>query len=134
MTKGMLTMDLHLPQRSVLDCQKEHDEAWAALTPEEQEAKREANRIENEKYQNKTMNELMDEAYAELAVQCGKPGWIYKDLPKLTQHNMILFKRLIGEDNLHWIAYSTYQPGGLCRGQVLINPEALDRIKEFNNG
>lgn len=64
--------------------------------------------------------------FSSLAESLGRPGWQYRDLPRLSPDLMAQFKALIGEENLFWVTYADY--GDSQRGQVLISPDGLARI------
>lgn len=56
----------------------------------------------------------------------GKPGWTYKDLPRMTPEIMKSFKELIGIENAHWLTFADY--GTSVRGQLLISPQGIQNI------
>lgn len=60
----------------------------------------------------------------------GLSDWTYKDLPRMSSELMVEFKFVVGEDNLHWITFAEY-PGRVCRGQVMISPDGINRIKNY---
>lgn len=51
------------------------------------------------------------------------------DLPKMQEGLMLEFIQMVGEENLRWITTAKY-PTGLVRGQILISPEGLRRVRE----
>jgi hypothetical protein len=67
----------------------------------------------------------------------GKPDWSYRDLPKVTTEVFQAFVDHVGEENLFWITKASYEPKDsndgptLVRGQVLISPEGMKRVEEF---
>lgn len=54
-------------------------------------------------------------------------GYAYKDLPRLSLEYFDKFIELVGEDNIVWLTFADY--GDAKRGQVLISPEGLERIR-----
>lgn len=56
--------------------------------------------------------------------------WHYRDLPRLTYELMEQFKSVVGEDNIKRITYADY--GDCCRGQLLISPEGMVNISNWN--
>lgn len=78
------------------------------------------------------MLEAMDKAHAGLAESMGKPGWTYRDIRWLTIDLWTQLVELTGEDNIRFIAGSerVTDNGTMRRGQVLISPEGMRRIRE----
>lgn len=122
-------MDNDLEQHEVSEWLAEKEREWDAMTPEEQEARKAANLAEREKYNNMSIDEIMDAGYAELAESLGKPGWTYRDVPRMVPELFYKFIEIVGEENLHWLAMSNY--GDTLRGQVLISPDGMEILREF---
>lgn len=76
------------------------------------------------------INKLIDDAYSELAEEVGKPGWVYRDLPRMVPELFYKFVELVGEENLHWLTMANY--GDTLRGQVLISPVGMEKLRELN--
>jgi hypothetical protein len=123
-------LDSHLEQREVSEWIAEKERELAALTPEEREARIAANLAERERYDNMTMPEMLKEIDDAMAEACGMPGWTYKDLPRMVPELFYKFIEIVGHENLHWIAMSNY--GDTLRGQVLISPDGMEKLREFN--
>jgi hypothetical protein len=124
-------VDKHLEQRDVSEWIAEKDREWAALTPEEQEARRTANLAEQAKYDGMTPDEIINAGYVEMAESLGKPGWVYRDLPRMVPELFYKFIELAGDENLHWITFANY--GYALRGQVLISPDGMKNLASVLN-
>jgi hypothetical protein len=77
---------------------------------------------------------MESEAFAEML---NKPGWTYRDLPKMKREFINELIEIAGQENLQWITYAEYKNWGkekldLARGQILISPEGMERIAAFN--
>ena len=68
-----------------------------------------------------------------MAKALGFPDWKYKDLPRMTPEFNIEFRQIVGEENIKWITFATYPKSGTCRGQILISPAGMTRLKEYND-
>ncbi len=119
-------MDKNLVQREVSEWVAEIEREWEALTPEEQEARRAANLDERTKYDGMPPDEIINASYAEMAESLGKPGWTYKDLPRMGPELFYKFIEIAGDENLHWITMANY--GYTLRGQVLISPDGMKNL------
>jgi len=130
-------MDKKIETRSVHDFIKEHQEAWDAMSPEEQEAKRAANLAANEAYEKQYEGMTFEEIESlEMAKALGKPGWTYRDLPRMTPELMEKFQEVAGDENLHWITFAQYTKNtedgiNSVRGQVLISPEGVINLSTY---
>ena len=78
------------------------------------------------------LNAMLDAAYADLAEQMGKPGWKYRDLPRMTPETLNMLVMIIGEENIEWITHASYDDGS-CRGQILISPLGMDALGAYNS-
>lgn len=58
--------------------------------------------------------------------------WHYRDLPRMSQESLDALKNIIGESNLKWLTFADY--GTSVRGQVLISPNGMEALAEFNRG
>lgn len=123
-------IDENFEQRGVSDWVAEQNSKWAAMTPEEQEAKRAANAESANNYA-MSIHEIMAECNAELAKAAGKPDWTYKDLPRMTHEVFSEFVDVVGEENLHWLTVADYGP--TIRGRVLISPAGMELLRNFND-
>jgi hypothetical protein len=124
-------MDEHLQTRDVNDWLEEHNKWWDSLSLEEQEAERAKNKAINEEWERKNAGKSIDQIFGEgIAEELGKPDWTYKDLPRMVPELFYTFIEIVGEENLHWIAMANY--GDTLRGQVLISPVGMEKLKKFN--
>jgi len=123
-------IDENFEQRGVFDWVAEQNSKWAAMTPEEQEAKRAANAESANNYA-MSIHEIMAECNAEMARAAGKPDWTYKDLPRMVPELFYKFIEIVGENNLHWLSMANY--GDTLRGQVLISPDGMEILRKFND-
>lgn len=74
----------------------------------------------------------LDNAIQEMTrAEFNLPGWTYRDLPRMAPAFMDAFVDLVGEEHLRWITSARY-PDGSVRGQVMISPEGMERIKRHN--
>jgi hypothetical protein len=55
-------------------------------------------------------------------------GWVYRDLPKMTQEAFNTFLDILGEENAKWMTFARY-PDKSVRGQFLMSPAGMDRLK-----
>lgn len=55
-------------------------------------------------------------------------GWVYRDLPRMTRDALDALLDIIGEDNVEWLSFADY--GGAYRGQVMISPDGMARLKQ----
>ena len=124
-------IDENFEQRDVSDWVAEVNSKWAAMSPEEQEAKRAANLAERVNNYAMSIHEIMAECDAAMAKAAGKPDWTYKDLPRMTHEVFSEFVDVIGDDNLHWLTVADYGP--TIRGQVLISPAGMEILRNFND-
>jgi hypothetical protein len=69
----------------------------------------------------------------EIPGKMGKPDWSYRDLPKMPKDDFRQFEDALGSENIEWITIAGY-PDGSKRGQLLISPEGMSRIKIHDNG
>lgn len=60
-----------------------------------------------------------------------KPGWVYHDLPRMSPEFFDQFVEIVGQENLLWITFADY--GTSKRGQVMISPEGMQNLKEYND-
>lgn len=62
-------------------------------------------------------------------------GWVYRDLPRLTQKTMQDFIDLVGEENVVFLTFAKYTNEDVTtvRGQILISPEGQSKILEAKN-
>lgn len=63
--------------------------------------------------------------------------WVYRDLPNMLPEFMDKFIDIVGEENIRWITFAERTWRGeetTQRGQLLVSPEGLKRIKAYNNG
>jgi hypothetical protein len=124
-------MDEHLQTRDVNDWLEEHNKWWDSLSLEEQEAERAKNKAINEEWEQKNAGKSIDQIFGEgIAEELGKPDWTYKDLPRMVPELFYTFIEIVGEENLHWITMANY--GDTLRGQVLISPVGMEKLKKFN--
>jgi hypothetical protein len=56
-------------------------------------------------------------------------GWIYRDLPRMTQEAFNQFLDIVGEENVRFLTFARYKPEQAVRGQCFISPIGLDRLK-----
>jgi hypothetical protein len=64
-----------------------------------------------------------------------RPGWVYRDVPNMTEPFFNKFVNLVGEENLHWLTFAerTWPNGETTfRGQLLVSPEGLQRVAQYN--
>lgn len=76
--------------------------------------------------------QMESEAFAE---QLNLPGWEYRDLPNMAVEYMDQFKDMVGDDNVRWITFAERRwPDNTVtqRGQVMISPDGMRRIREYN--
>jgi hypothetical protein len=124
-------MDEHLQTRDVNDWLEEHNKWWDSLSLEEQETERAKNKAINEEWERKNAGKSIDQIFGEgIAEELGKPDWTYKDLPRMVPELFYTFIEIVGEENLHWITMANY--GDTLRGQVLISPVGMEKLKKFN--
>lgn len=124
-------MDKDLEQRDVSEWLAEHALKWEAMSPEEQKERKAANLAEREKYNNMSIHEIIAECDAKMSKSAGKPGWKYKDLPRMVPELFYKFIEIVGQENLHWLAVANY--GDTLRGQVLISPDGMEILRKFND-
>lgn len=58
-------------------------------------------------------------------------GWVYRDLPRTSPEIFDEFAKIAGDANLKWLAKADY--GTSKRGQVMISPEGIKRLQEWNS-
>lgn len=75
----------------------------------------------------RSLDGIMEEGLQE---SMNLPGYTYRDLPRMTRECMSDFVSLVGEENLRWVTLADYGPS--VRGQVMISPEGMQKISEFN--
>lgn len=76
---------------------------------------------------------FFDQAGEEMAKGLGKPGWAYRDLPNMLPEYMDQLLDWVGSKDYEFITFSErVWPDGhaTVRGQVLISPEGMDRLKD----
>jgi hypothetical protein len=59
-------------------------------------------------------------------------GWVYRDLPRMTQETMNTFLDIVGEENTRFLTFARYKPQNDVRGQLLISPAGMDRMKAYS--
>lgn len=59
-------------------------------------------------------------------------GWVYRDLPKMTQEALNKFLDIVGEENTRWLSFARYKPANDVRGQLLISPAGMDRMRSYS--
>jgi len=63
--------------------------------------------------------------------QMMKDGWVYRDLPRMTEGAMEKILSVIGEENVKWLTRARYpntEHGVAVRGQILINPQGMQNL------
>lgn len=55
-------------------------------------------------------------------------GWIYRDLPRMTQEAFNHFLDILGEENARFLTFARYS-GDAVRGQLLMSPAGMERLK-----
>jgi hypothetical protein len=55
-------------------------------------------------------------------------GWVYRDLPRLSFEMFDRLVSMIGEANIVWLTQADY--GDSKRGQLLISPDGIQRLKD----
>ena len=58
-------------------------------------------------------------------------GWVYRDLPRMTQEAMGILLGVIGEDNYEFLTSAKYpdkEHGVAVRGQVMISPLGMENL------
>jgi hypothetical protein len=55
-------------------------------------------------------------------------GWVYRDLPKMTQEAFNTFLDILGEENARFLTFARY-PDKAVRGQFLMSPAGMERLK-----
>lgn len=124
-------MDEQVEPREVSDWLEEHNRWWHSLSPEEQDAERAKNKAINEEWERKNAGKSIEQIFSEgIAEELGKPDWTYKDLPRMVPELFYTFIEIVGEENLHWVTMANY--GDTLRGQVLISPVGMEKLREFN--
>lgn len=58
-------------------------------------------------------------------------GYVYRDLPRMTEPYYSDFINLLGDDNIVWLTKAAY-PDGTQRGQILISIAGQQRIIDHN--
>lgn len=76
------------------------------------------------------LNKMFEEAHKELATELGFPGWTFRDLPRMSLDVYEKLINVIGIDNIHYLAQTV--SGDTIRGQVLISPDGISNLKQFN--
>jgi hypothetical protein len=83
---------------------------------------------------NEEVNDLHEQISAALSETLpktlGLPDWVYRDLPRMTPELFDEFVRIVGEENIKWLTIADY--GDSKRGQVLISPQGMNRLSEYN--
>lgn len=73
---------------------------------------------------------MLDEALGKsIPAELGFPDWTYKDLPRMLPSVKDEFVALVGEDNIKWITFASYDDGSV-RGQVLLSPTAMAIVEK----
>lgn len=57
-------------------------------------------------------------------------GWVYRDLPKMTQEAFDNLHTIIGAQNTRFLTFASY-PNGAVRGQLLVSPAGMERLKTY---
>jgi hypothetical protein len=55
-------------------------------------------------------------------------GWVYRDLPCMTQEAFNKFLDILGEENARFLTFARYSDKAV-RGQLLISPAGMERLK-----
>lgn len=58
-------------------------------------------------------------------------GWVYRDLPRLTQDAFDKFLGILGAENARFMTFARY-PDQSVRGQLLMSPAGMDRLKAYS--
>ena len=118
---------------------------WIASLPPKTEEEKAAIRAENAKFNMMSVGEAMQAAYDDPAKSMGKEGWVYRDIPRMSECTWDNLLGWIGEDNYEILAYTS----GDCitskdpvtgeyksipidpwiRGQILISPAGIENLK-----
>lgn len=56
-------------------------------------------------------------------------GWEYRDLPRMTAEAFESLWESIGPENVRFLTFAKYADGAV-RGQVLISPSGMQRLKD----
>ena len=73
---------------------------------------------------------MLDETLTKsLPEELGFPDWTYKDLPRMIPSVKDEFVALVGEENIKWITFASYDDGSV-RGQVLLSPTAMAIVEK----
>lgn len=126
MDEDMKKIDLH-------EWMQKLEEEWNKLSPEEQEARIAEAKAEQERLSKMSIEEIMNEAQQELAKSLGKPGWTYRDLPRMIPEVRDNIVQIIGEDQIYWITQAEYKDGSV-RGQILISPLGMKALEMYSTG
>lgn len=65
----------------------------------------------------------------EMANAAGKPGWTYRDQSWMKMADWDRFIDIAGTENVEFLASSS--KGDMARGQFLISPVGIERVREF---
>jgi hypothetical protein len=57
-------------------------------------------------------------------------GWVYRDLPRMTTDAFEKLWNIVGHDQTRFLTFAKY-PDGAVRGQVLISPAGMKRLKFY---
>lgn len=55
-------------------------------------------------------------------------GWVYRDLPRLTQQEAQEFRDLVGLENIYILTWAMYDTGEE-RGQIFLSPQGQQRLQ-----
>lgn len=55
-------------------------------------------------------------------------GWVYRDLPRMTQEAFNQFLDILGEENARFLTLARY-PDKAVRGQFLMSPAGIERLR-----
>lgn len=66
---------------------------------------------------------------SEIAKSAGKPDWRYRDQGWMTMADWDRFIDIAGEENIAFVASSV--KGDKARGQFLISPAGIERVKAY---
>jgi hypothetical protein len=57
-------------------------------------------------------------------------GWIYRDVPKMSQENFNRLLDILGAENVRFLTFARY-PDKTVRGQFLLSPAGMERVKAY---
>jgi hypothetical protein len=79
------------------------------------------------------LHAALEQQLQDIGASLGKPDWVYRDLPKMSKAFADKFEKIVGVENIHRITWAEY-PSGAVRGQILISPDGMKRLRDHDEG